>query len=457
MVGIAGGAPNKEHDIRLGDVVISTPGRGTGGVYYYTLGRNKQNQVLEPTKSLNSPPDALLYATQQLNTRHKLSGHHIEETIERLKSNSRLEKDLRKPGSDVLFQPWYLHSDQDIDCEQLGCFSHERVVQRPERDSKDDIPAIHYGIVASGEQLMMNAEERDRLSAEKGLLCFEMEAAGLMDLLPSLVIRGICDYSDLHKNYDWQGYAAAAAAAYAKELLELLAPFGAPVSDVDTRAISLWLSSFGHLQQQQLELAEAWKGTCNSFLSCPEFLDWKEREQRILYCNGVPGCGKTVRCSVAMDSIRRSSDPSSVGVFIIYCKSARPETSSLEHIAFGLISQLLQTNPRVLNANLKSLHREHYQRNLKPTFEEATEILNTGLGAFKEVFIALDGLDELESAKKGISTEDYRRMAVKFLTNLKCNPQVLVTSRSIPSIDALFLIQASMLVPAPPSHLQAVS
>jgi hypothetical protein len=54
------------------------------------------------------------------------------------------------------------------------------------------------------------------------MLCFEMEAAGLMNQLPCLVIRGICDYSDSHKNKQWQGYAALTAAAYAKILLSVV-------------------------------------------------------------------------------------------------------------------------------------------------------------------------------------------------------------------------------------------
>jgi hypothetical protein len=37
-----------------------------------------------------------------------------------------------------------------------------------------------------------------------------MEAAGIMNIIPSLVIRGI---------YQWRGYAAATAAAYAKNFL----------------------------------------------------------------------------------------------------------------------------------------------------------------------------------------------------------------------------------------------
>lgn len=46
-----------------------------------------------------------------------------------------------------------------------------------------------------------------------------MEAAGLMNDFPCLVIRGICDYADSHKNKQWQPYAAAVAAGYMKELL----------------------------------------------------------------------------------------------------------------------------------------------------------------------------------------------------------------------------------------------
>jgi nucleoside phosphorylase len=83
---------------------------------------------------------------------------------------------------------------------------------------------IHYGLVASGNQLMKDALFRDKLAAEMGVLCFEMEAAGLMNNFPCLVIRGICDYSDSHKNKEWQGYAAMAAAAYTKDLLYQVAP-----------------------------------------------------------------------------------------------------------------------------------------------------------------------------------------------------------------------------------------
>jgi nucleoside phosphorylase len=67
---------------------------------------------------------------------------------------------------------------------------------------------------------MRHGVTRDNVARELDVICFEMEAAGLMDILPCLLICGICDYSDSHKNKEWQRYAAATAAAYARELIE---------------------------------------------------------------------------------------------------------------------------------------------------------------------------------------------------------------------------------------------
>lgn len=83
---------------------------------------------------------------------------------------------------------------------------------------------VHYNIIASANQVMKDGILRDRLSEKLSVLCFEMEAAGLVNTFPCVVIRGICDYADSHKNKIWQPYAAATAAAYVKELLSVIPP-----------------------------------------------------------------------------------------------------------------------------------------------------------------------------------------------------------------------------------------
>jgi hypothetical protein len=87
-----------------------------------------------------------------------------------------------------------------------------------------DEQLVHYGVIASGDQEIECGITRDRAKEALGASCFEREAAGLMDNFPCLVIRGVCDYADTHKNERWQGFAAASAAAFAKELLEYMPP-----------------------------------------------------------------------------------------------------------------------------------------------------------------------------------------------------------------------------------------
>jgi nucleoside phosphorylase len=74
------------------------------------------------------------------------------------------------------------------------------LVWRQERTEDEDNPAIHYSLIALANQLIKDALVRDKLAAEMNVLCFEMEAAGLMNQFPCLAIRSICDYSDSHKN-----------------------------------------------------------------------------------------------------------------------------------------------------------------------------------------------------------------------------------------------------------------
>ena len=94
---------------------------------------------------------------------------------------------------DRLFQPDYEHINSKRDCSE--CDSAKEV-DRQERSDQD--PYIHYGTIASSNQVIKDARKRDLIS--KNCLCFETEAAGLMNNFPYLVIRGICDYSDTHKN-----------------------------------------------------------------------------------------------------------------------------------------------------------------------------------------------------------------------------------------------------------------
>lgn len=227
MVGIAGGAPSNKHDIRLGDVVVSSPTGRTGGVIHYEFGKTIQNQRLERIGALDAPPVMLLTALSVISARHERKGHRIAEMVQGMvDQNARLRKKYGRPQAtmDRLYESNFVHPNHVQSCEEVCMNETARLVQRHERATDEDDPVIYYGLIASADRLMEDAQMRDFLAREEGVLCFEMEAAGLMDQFPCVVIRGICDYSDTHKNDIWQGYAAATAAAYAKELLEAIQP-----------------------------------------------------------------------------------------------------------------------------------------------------------------------------------------------------------------------------------------
>ena len=97
--------------------------------------------------------------------------------------------------NDRLFEADYDHNRNGKGCENCD---KNRLLVRELRDTAD--PVIHYGLIGSANQVMKHGTTREKFRQEKGIICFEMEAAGLIDNFPCLVIRGIYDYSDTHKN-----------------------------------------------------------------------------------------------------------------------------------------------------------------------------------------------------------------------------------------------------------------
>lgn len=224
MVGIGGAVPSLNHDIRLGDVVVSKPHGASGGVIQYDRGKLNPGGTFQRTGSLNSPPKLLLTALTRLQAGHQIEGNKISSFLHQASQNyPKLIEGFAFPGRshDRLFQVTYEHlaSNTNTMCEM--CDFKAEIHREPRKDNDSQ---IHYGIIASSNQVMKDGVMRDQLGAELDVLCFEMEAAGLMLDFPCLVIRGICDYSDSHKNERWQKYAAAVAAGFATELLGVLSP-----------------------------------------------------------------------------------------------------------------------------------------------------------------------------------------------------------------------------------------
>uniref|UniRef100_A0A0D2YEN7 NACHT domain-containing protein n=1 Tax=Fusarium oxysporum (strain Fo5176) TaxID=660025 RepID=A0A0D2YEN7_FUSOF len=392
MVGIGGGAPSAKHDIRLGDVVVSARGNGKGGVFQYDYGKTIQEHAFVTTGSLNQPPQLLLTALSGLEAEYELEGHQLSAHVDRvLEQRPRLRQKYSRPPSDSdrLYRSDIVHPDSSDRCGDVCSDDPACLVDRKERGEQEDDPAIHYGLVASANQLMKDALARDKLAASMDVLCFEMEAAGLMNHFPCLVIRGICDYSDSHKNKEWQGYAAMMAAAYAKDLLHQIPP-----SKVEAeKPISEILSS-----------------------SYPVFQEWKLGSRQHLWLYGLAGCGKTILSTTILDHLLQIDTHTTLAFFFDF---SDPRKQKLEDLLRSLAVQLYYTGNDAAR-RLDNLFTSHDDGRRQPDTNALSACVDTMIQTAGKVFIIIDALDEC-------TTREELLQWLKHLASRKA--QLIVTGR----------------------------
>lgn len=222
---------------------------------------------------LNKPLGLLTQAANSLRVDHELGDGNMKRYI--CKAMESLPR-FQFPGRDLdlLFESRYLHKGEKGNCFECNPAG---LVKRLKRDTV--LPLVHYGLIATADTLMRDAEYRDAMRKSDGVLCFEMEAAGLMDSIPCIIIRGISDYADSHKNYLWQPYASLTAAAYAKDLLDSIPVKG--VAEAEKASLILERMSNTRLaHQEETRRVQSALGGHRPRLLELEYTDQEHRGQR---------------------------------------------------------------------------------------------------------------------------------------------------------------------------------
>ncbi|RMJ19694.1 hypothetical protein CDV36_000691 [Fusarium kuroshium] len=320
MVGIGGGVPTMA-DLRLGDIVVGIR------VMPYDLGKVTEGGKIQRTGSPRFPDQALLTAVSSIRAKHLLEPSQVPSIL--------ADMTAKYPG-----------------------FSR-RVANNPK---------IHYGAIASGNNVMKDSVTRDKVARDLDIICFEMEAAGLMDILPCLPIRGICDYSDSHKSKEWQEYAAATAASYAKELIEILPAndrtlesldihnspspnqASSPKASPNRRELLLESLKFEQIDSRKISIKKASLKTCRWFLRHPEYLKWLDPQNRahrgFLWIRGKPGAGKSTIMKFIYEQMKKK-DRHKHAITASFFFHARGEDlqKSIPGMYRSLLLQLLEGYP----------------------------------------------------------------------------------------------------------------
>ncbi|KAF9882693.1 hypothetical protein FE257_005520 [Aspergillus nanangensis] len=241
LVGVCGGVPEGAYSsIFLGDIVISE------SITNYDYGRRLPDGFVskEPAWTPNFRVTSFLRLLRGWKGRRDLERrmrHHHD--VLQGRDNKYGQPQTRR---DRLFASSYRHKHyhpqsciacstdqpckeaQDSTCNELKC-DPDQCIKRsrpnPSKLSLEDLDQqinIHFGGVASGDTVMKSGEDRDITAKQHDAIAFEMEGAGVYPSLQCIIVKGVCDYADSHKEKSWQPFAAGIAAACMKAMLEQL-------------------------------------------------------------------------------------------------------------------------------------------------------------------------------------------------------------------------------------------
>ncbi|CAG9985590.1 unnamed protein product [Clonostachys byssicola] len=460
MVGIGGGVPTKA-DIRLGDVVVGSR------VMQYDMGKLTDGGI-QRTAVPRLIPRSIGTIVSKLRAVHENLPSRIPDIM---REKLRHRPDYCHPGlPDRLFESTYVHRQLIADSQRpnvsqtLTCDGCDQSKLQPRYTRPTDEPRIHYGAIASGNQVVKDASIRDQIARDLDVICFEMEAAGLMDTLPCLIIRGICDYSDSHKSKEWQRYAAATAAACAREILGI-----SPVKEhtVNTTVDQTRLREhrqhllkslrFDQMDSRRETIPNADGPTCRWFLNHPSYLAWLDPKQLpdhngFLWVSGKPGTGKSTIMKFTFSHMaeenRRKISPyyrpdSCFASFFFNARGDRLERT-ITGMYRSLLIQLLEWY-KDLQVILDNYKLGKDKDNSSFTLDTLKTIFqNAVLGLEKREFTCfIDALDECDE-QQAIDMIQYFEDLTEESTEKDIMFRVCFSSRHYPYIDIQGSIRLSL-------------
>ncbi|KAL6833601.1 hypothetical protein J3E69DRAFT_353226 [Trichoderma sp. SZMC 28015] len=279
------------------------------------------------------------------------------------------------------------------------------------------------------------------------MLCIEQKAAYFRTTVPYLLISGICDYADSHKNEIWQDYAIANAVACAKGIVEYIPSQSTEPDTLPLRSSQVdpfrWLSAIDYQSQLDHNLTKCAPGTCQWFLESEPYREWCNLDGKALLLHGPPGSGKSMMASKVLDHLSTTLLTEKSAVFCYaFCNFYRANEERAENIMCNLLKQLCQIQSP-LPPSVEDLFARHRSQRTQLSLDEAASALRSIISAYSKAFIVVDGLDECEPS----SASQFVSKILDLLVDTRAN--FFATSRSLPSIVGKFREHNSIIIDMP--------
>ncbi|GKZ71810.1 hypothetical protein AnigIFM50267_007853 [Aspergillus niger] len=355
LIGICGGVPYRTNvgptqprrDVFLGDVIVS------GAIIQYDLGKKLPHRFVRK-KTLESN---LGRASQQIRTfistleaRHKEISKDHRKYLQTIQNSK--DVPYPEPNSDILFKPEYKHRSH---CQCMRVVSGDESVVDRRRVDSDKIPYIHFGRLASGDTVMCSAKDRDKIAKREEVLGFEMEAAGVWDSVPCILIKGA--------------------------------------------------------QYRLDEILDAHDTTCAWVLERPEFKTWMCGEDLkshggFFWIKGKPGAGKSTLMKYLLPKAKRSKTDTVITSFFFHAQGVDLERSTVGMYR-SLLHQLLSSTAisssakqPYFNLAAKMLSQDDgITWTIRDLKHQLLSIIRSLTNRY--VFVFIDALDECDQGEMG--------------------------------------------------------
>ncbi|KAH6902429.1 ankyrin repeat-containing domain protein [Coprinopsis sp. MPI-PUGE-AT-0042] len=197
-----------------------------------------------------------------------------------------------------------------------------------------------------------------------------------------------------------------------------------------------WLTMANFRSMLQDNLAKRTPGTGKAFVASRIFRSWLQKRFKTLWAYGMPGAGKTILSSIAIEYLQEQylqevlfgdsfNDVSSSDILVCFAYFRYTEPMSARDILAALVRQATERHAQ-LRPILQRLYLRHYLELTKPSYDELAAALGEMVKLFKLAFCVLDGFDE--------ALDNVKSQLMAILSSTKI--QLLVTSRPSKYLEA---------------------
>jgi hypothetical protein len=210
-----------------------------------------------------------------------------------------------------------------------------------------------------------------------------------------------------------------------------------------------WISATDYPSQHSDILKRKQVGTGQWFIDATEFADWLSKVKGTLFCPGIPGAGKTMIATIAIEHLLQSAQNNLCGVAYIYCNYKSREQQDTSSMLAALLKQLVQGRPPVMDL-IENLQQKHGNNGTNPSLDEVCTALGDIIAHYRTTYIVIDALDECRT------DDGTQRQLLSTLRNLQRggDVRIMATSRPLPEIVDQFEGATTLEVRASPQDVK---